>query len=99
MKKIQYRFDMTYSNEETMQVFGQLLKVVLSDLRDRKKSKKKYAPKDFAIYPLNARKISKLRKVLLVSDSQKGESILNKIDESFMKEVEKENLKVVREAF
>lgn len=99
MKKIQYKFDMTYSNEETLQAFGQLLKVVLIDLKDRKKSKKKYSPKDFAIYPLNARKISKLRKVLLVSDSQKGESILNKIDESFMKEVEKENLKVVRETF
>ena len=97
MKKIQYKFGMEYTNQETLQVFGSLLKVVVVDLQERKKSKKKYSPKDFALYPLNTRKIAKLRKVLLVSSTTKGTKILDEIDLEFMSEVAKQNLKVIRE--
>lgn len=97
MKKIQYRFDMSYTGPEVLSVFGSLLKVIVQDVRALKKSKKKFSPKDFAVYPMNATKVSRLRKVLLVSDSKQGETILDGIDKQFMDEVAKQNFKVVRE--
>jgi len=97
MKKIQYKFDMAYTNEEVLNVLGSLLKVVVNDVHALKKGKAKLTPKDFALYPMNAAKISKLRKVLLVSGSAKGEVILDGIDSKFMTEVDKNSFKVVRE--
>jgi len=97
MKKLQYSFDMTYSNPEVIQNFGTLLKIVVSDVQELKKAKKRFSPKDFALYPINASKLARTRKVLLVSDSKRGEKILDAIDTKWMEEVQKSNLKVVRE--
>lgn len=99
MKHLQYKFAMEYSKKEIMQVFGILLKSVMTEITTLKRAGTKVEVKDFAMYPLNATKIMKLRKVLLVSSSAKGAKILDKIDTAFMKEVEKLSLRVVREEF
>jgi roadblock/LC7 domain-containing protein len=96
MKAIQYIVDMTYNREETLKVAGVLFITLLKVMKKIKsKGHTHYTNKEFAIYPVNANTIARVRKLVMVGQG-KGEVILEAIDELFVEEIAKQNLKILR---
>jgi len=98
MRRIQYKIDPTYNKKESLQVASILLITLLKTLRKIKEAGYTYDSTDFIFYPLNPLQIVKNGKLILVG-SPKTKGIVDYIDEKFLKDLEKENLKVIREEF
>jgi|GEM_PF-6584132 len=94
--KIQYQIDPSYNSEETLQVAGILLGILLKTFKALKASGRKFESTDLVFWPLNAFQIGKTKKLLLMS-SQKGQVALEYMDEKFLKALEEAQLKVSRE--
>ena len=95
-KTIQYIVDMTYDKEQTLRVAGILFSKLLRTVKALKKKGIEYKADEFAIYPVNAFELLKLKKIVM-SGKDKGVHLLDALDEMFMAELEKENLKVQRD--
>mgnify|MGYP001561619078 CR=1 FL=1 len=96
--RIQYKIDMTLDQSDTLKVAGALLKVMMRTFKKIKETDHSFGPTDLVFYPLNVAKIAQNKKLILMA-SKKAEGVLEYLDEKFMKELEKEDLKVIREVF
>jgi len=95
-KTIQYIIPMTYDKDQTLKVAGIIFSKLLQTVKSLKDRNVEYSPTDFAIYPVNTFKILKLKKIVM-SGKDKGINLLDALDEMFLSELEKENLKVQRD--
>ncbi len=98
MKTVMYIIDAKYEKKETMQVAGVLFKILLKTIRALRRNQTKYTNKEFAIFPVNTFQIAKDKKIILAGNG-KGVAVLEAIDEAFMNELEKANLKVLRQEY
>jgi hypothetical protein len=96
MKVIQYRIDPTYDKAETLRVAGILLKQLLNTAYTLHARGYEFAKDALVFYPLNALEIAKTKK-LLISSNTATEGVLAALDENFMKEIEKKQLRIQRE--
>ena len=95
-KTIQYIVDMTYDKEQTFKVARILFSKLLRTVKALKNKGIEYKADEFAIYPVNALELLKLKKIV-ISGKDKGINLLDALDEMFLAELEKENLKVQRD--
>jgi len=95
VKTIQYIVDMPYTKEQTLKVAGILFSKLLQTVKALKKKGIEYKADEFAIYPVNAFKLLKLKKIVM-SGKDRGINLVDALDESFLAALEKENLKVQR---
>ena len=96
VKTVQYIIPMTYDKEQTLKVAGILFSKLLQTVKALKKKGIECKADEFAIYPVNAFKLLKLKKIVM-SGKDKGINLLDALDEMFLAELEKENLKVQRD--
>ena len=94
-KTIQYIIDMTYDKKQTLKVTGILFSKLLLLVIALKKKNIKYSAEEIAIYPISTFELLKLKKIVM-SGKDRGINPLDALDESFLAELEKENLKVQR---
>lgn len=95
--RITYIIDLTYNEVDTLSIASKLFKIFIKTMVSLKKEiKEKLQENDLIYYPISPTKINKGRK-LIVEAKSRAKGILEYIDEKFMKEVEKEQLKIQRE--
>jgi hypothetical protein len=98
MKNITYTIDVKYEKKDTTKIAGILFSILLKIVKKLKDRDHKYTNKEFAIFPVNMFQISKLKKIVMAGNG-KGIAVLDAIDELFLEQIQKENLKIYREQF
>jgi len=96
VKAIQYIIDMTYDRTDTLKTAGILFSILLKTMKKiKEKGHTGYTNKEFAMYPVSASSIARTKKLVMVGNG-KGLAVLDAIDELFMEEITKQNLKILR---
>jgi len=95
-KNIQYIIPMEYDKDKSLEVISTLFLKLLQTVNSLKDKGIKYTPKEFAIYPINLFEQLKLKKIIM-SGKDRGVNLLDAVDEMFLEELTKENLKVRRD--
>jgi hypothetical protein len=93
MTTIQYIIPIDYGKEQTVNVASTFYTNLIRAIKKLKHIK--FEKQDFVIYPVNSSEILKYKKLLMTANDR-GKPLLEALDELFLEDLTKENLKVER---